>query len=653
MAGRRSTATTSRGPSHSAPYGQACLYCFKAKCRCVSREDGNGCERCHRLQKVCHSSEAIRKRGKAKAAAAGTPSASTANTRVAHIEEKLDSLMSLLQTVTKEPSAALALKEAVKQQSSQTQIQRERAQAQTLHVVDTPVSLSSPATDAAALAMAASPDTPVLFESLSRSSLEMAWTLFHSTFLPFCPFLWLPPDTTAQRLQRHRPFLLRCIVAVTTTLVRDKIAQGRAIKEILAHETLVENKNSMDLLLGLLVYISWGTDPMVSRSGTLSRLVMLALSIVCDMRLNRPLPVDQHMLTTYTTNKGEVETKGSGGRGHVDAGSHMDDRGTEEDDILSADDEALEKQRAVLGCFLITSSISVYFAQIDGMRWTPQMGECLDAVQAHGTSNPLTHHSDAVLAYQVRLQQIVQRAVHSREPAASLPPYITEAFLTNLEELKAAPPQLLAQNDITGAVFVAHIHYVELSLNEMTFSACIPPQPVSVNGTTSPTEDPTARIACYWRSVHAIRGLCDVLLDGVPDHAFGGISFMVWAQLSRAIVTLVRLATIASPELDSHAVRSIVDPLDVLDRFAEHSKSAAAGLGRGLWRGPQLQHDDIYGRVAQLVRVLRAAVAARLESVEPLVNDLNVPPWPMVESVMGQTTGGWGDIWLEGVFPRF
>lgn len=45
MPGRRSVEAAPRGPSHSAPYGQACMHCFKAKCRCVSRLDGDGCER--------------------------------------------------------------------------------------------------------------------------------------------------------------------------------------------------------------------------------------------------------------------------------------------------------------------------------------------------------------------------------------------------------------------------------------------------------------------------------------------------------------------------------------------------------------------------------------------------------------------------------
>jgi hypothetical protein len=230
------------------------------------------------------------------------------------------------------------------------------------------------------------------------------------------------------------------------------------------------------------------------------------------------------------------------------------------------------------------------------------------------------------------------------------------------------------QAQLWTAILAAHEHYVELSLNEMTFSANYVP-PTAATGTTAESAGtsplPTAnmdRVQCYWRSVHAIRALCDALLEGVPATAFAGFSFVVWAQLCRAIVTLVRLSTLpplaplVEVSIDTRAVRATVDLLDVLDRFAERLKSAAAGLGRGLWLGPQRQIDDIFGRVAHLVRVLRAAVATRLETSEAAgvqlsrVNadgDDSRPAWGIVESVLAQTTVGWGDIWLEGMFPRF
>ncbi|KAL1901795.1 hypothetical protein Sste5346_001498 [Sporothrix stenoceras] len=652
MPARRSVEAAPRGPSHSAPYGQACLHCFKAKCRCVSRPDGDGCERCHRLQKTCHSSEAIRKRSRPKAASPVLTSG-TSDERVANIEEKLDGIMSMLQSVTQAPAPATAaalrdifggrmdehLRGAIIDQLPLPPAQPTKNRPQCQH---TPVSLSSPAT------------------ADGSSSNEGASVTGNSA--------------------QQRPFLLRCIVAATTTLVRDKVAQGRAIKELLAKEMLLENKSNLDLLLGLLVYIAWGSDPMVSRSGTLSRLVMMAQSIVCDMRLNKPLPVDQHLLTTYTSSNEKCDEKGydreDGAEGAVDTDQ-------EKDTFLSEEEETLEKQRAVLGCFLITSSTSIYFAQIDGMRWTPQMDDCLRAVEAHTSCL-----GDFVLAYQVRLQQVVQRAIHSREHEAALPLYITQAFQTQLEELKGRRPQFPptsprnldqdVQNQLWGTIFTAHEHYVELSLNEMTFSANYSPSPEAAAQTTATDGTEAAgaasdvdRVQCYWRSVHAIRALCDSLLEGVPATSFAGYSFMVWAQLSRAIVTLVRLSTLpplaplVEVSIDTRSVRATIDLLDVLDRFAERLKSAAAGLGRGLWLGPQRQIDDIFGRVAHLVRVLRAAVATRLEASEVgLIGDSHVggipgagegdrPPWAMVESVLAQTTVGWGDIWLEGMLPRF
>ncbi|KAI8622914.1 hypothetical protein F5Y19DRAFT_460573 [Xylariaceae sp. FL1651] len=39
--------------ARSAQYGQACQSCTKAKCRCLPRVDGDGCERCCRLKKAC------------------------------------------------------------------------------------------------------------------------------------------------------------------------------------------------------------------------------------------------------------------------------------------------------------------------------------------------------------------------------------------------------------------------------------------------------------------------------------------------------------------------------------------------------------------------------------------------------------------------
>ena len=83
------TAPPEASVRESAPYGRACAGCAKAKCRCILREDQQQqtCERCHRLRQLCVPSPVIRKQKVKKP-----------RHRTAHLEEKLDSLVSLLRS---------------------------------------------------------------------------------------------------------------------------------------------------------------------------------------------------------------------------------------------------------------------------------------------------------------------------------------------------------------------------------------------------------------------------------------------------------------------------------------------------------------------------------------------------------------------------
>ena len=160
---------------------------------------------------------------------------------------------------------------------------------------------------------------------------EACLATFRSRMLPYFAFIHIPNDLTAQKLQ-DRPFLFRAIIAVASPSTIQKVARGKELKRILAQTTLVENQSSIDLLLCLLTYVAWSYDQFLNRSGTLSRLMLLAMSLVYDLRLNKPLPSDVHMIGAF----------GMGFDCYNDPGQ-------------SADQGLLERQRAVLGCFLLSS----------------------------------------------------------------------------------------------------------------------------------------------------------------------------------------------------------------------------------------------------------------------------------------------------------
>jgi len=81
--------TTDSEFSSPAPYGQACIDCSRAKCKCMRRPAGGSCQRCLRRGTECRLPTSVRQKG---IQALGSQTASTAR-----LEKKLDTLVSLLQ----------------------------------------------------------------------------------------------------------------------------------------------------------------------------------------------------------------------------------------------------------------------------------------------------------------------------------------------------------------------------------------------------------------------------------------------------------------------------------------------------------------------------------------------------------------------------
>ncbi|KAJ5087225.1 hypothetical protein N7456_010841 [Penicillium angulare] len=78
-----------RSTGRSAPYGQACLGCFKNKSKCIPRLEGDGCERCYRLKRPCNPADPLRRRNDKKP--------NPTDVRVAKLESAIEQLVSLIQ----------------------------------------------------------------------------------------------------------------------------------------------------------------------------------------------------------------------------------------------------------------------------------------------------------------------------------------------------------------------------------------------------------------------------------------------------------------------------------------------------------------------------------------------------------------------------
>jgi hypothetical protein len=322
---------------------------------------------------------------------------------------------------------------------------------------------------------------------------------------------------------------------------------------------------AMDLLQGLLVYIAWGWDHVRSGLG-LSRLVILAISLVGELRLDKPIPSDAHAFRLFNPGPGYPQE---------DISSDMSMQ------------LVLEGQRALLGCFLLSCVVSAYFGEVDAMRWTPKMEEALLTLSMNENCP-----SDAVLALQVRLQLLAAKAAEVRGRPATDDAQGTKHIASLLRQLKDLPPSIPSAGPMTSLpptatistrVLMAQSYYIEID----TIGAMYAASPVFGHLTID-------SLSYFRQSVFAIESCTSGLLALAPSE-FVGISFIQWVQLTRCAVVLHHLTLLQDPGWDLSALRAIVDLPVLLNHMTEKLEETAREKGED-------DYDGVFIQLAQGVQ---------------------------------------------------
>lgn len=170
--------------------------------------------------------------------------------------------------------------------------------------------------------------------------------------LPSFPFINLTPDITAWQLNQDRPFLLQAILTVTTLSTQKKLARAEELKRTLFTSAFLNVQSNIDLLLGLLTYLTWNTDAFLGGADLVSRLMMLAISLVYDLRLFKLSPPDVKLIMTITQGQ-----------------PYENDQSATEETVQSL----MEKQRAVLACFILSSKYAWSPLKLKAIRSRPSL----------------------------------------------------------------------------------------------------------------------------------------------------------------------------------------------------------------------------------------------------------------------------------------
>lgn len=205
--------------------------------------------RCFRLQKDCQPSIPNRKRSQKK----------VPGSRTAHLEEKLDDLVSLIrsQTAVKGPNESPP--------------------------VPTPGSLGQSGSDATALPSLSSDSSPNTVNTsappcrawggktnptnstanveidhyVPENEAQERLDLFRRDYPQFGPVVYIPSNVTAKELHQTRPLLWISIMACTTRSTKEAHVIGDKVRHIVSERVVRQYERSLDLLQGLLVFLCW------------------------------------------------------------------------------------------------------------------------------------------------------------------------------------------------------------------------------------------------------------------------------------------------------------------------------------------------------------------------------------------------------------
>lgn len=198
-----------------------------------------------------------------------------AETEASRLEHKLDGLFTLLKSSTQVARVAerppiistplelhsLSHDDVDDIMSASDTSHYEQVDARTTrHVHDyghyvTPIASSS----ASSRSTLVNAQTALLHPSLQPSpqDAELYLDRFRTDFAKHLPFIVISPSVTSYQLCQESPILWVCIMTVASNKSTQQIALSKEARAIFGQEAFVRKTKNMDLLLAILVYITW------------------------------------------------------------------------------------------------------------------------------------------------------------------------------------------------------------------------------------------------------------------------------------------------------------------------------------------------------------------------------------------------------------
>ncbi|KAM3431718.1 hypothetical protein NHJ13734_007174 [Beauveria thailandica] len=442
-----------------------------------------------------------------------TTAASACTSRVAQLEQKLDGIMSLLESSQRSNrrrpsstgSSASTAGDAPSSSSPLTPDSHSHSHnnpsplRRTRAAVDTTARGAIPSDEeerqrmsaAAAHTDRGSAESIELVPGFAVTFAEAAEYLqiYRKDYMPVFPFVIVEETTKPHELHRNAPALFWMIMAAVAQTSEEVDAAVKTwLRHYVAETMIIKQEKTLELLQAILVHLVWGSFHFYIDAET-PLFMNLAQNIVFDLKLDWPPEQGQlfkHSLLGAAwchTNKPHLVRRR---KPHTPA-----------------------EIRAVLGLHYATSVSMSMFRRGPGVTWNSYLTKSCESIAAL-----CQHPLDEALAASVRLQRIAQRGLSALPgteyvwgPSATVYSHAQEMTLSltrdNMDKFVHSQTPLI-QNDVM-------FHHLYLALLVRLYEPVLGMQPAvsssSDNSANSTARAPFHRTAMLWKLVDACRAL--------------------------------------------------------------------------------------------------------------------------------------------------
>ncbi|OAL38891.1 hypothetical protein AYO20_01642 [Fonsecaea nubica] len=381
------------------------------------------------------------------------------------------------------------------------------------------------------------------FDQFIKSSDEARLMLdvFRNEFMPYFPFVIIQPHTSLEELREQKPFLLMVVMLVTCRHdIPRQTALGKTLKELIGQKMMTYGEQSLDLLQGLLVYLAW-YNVNIHLGGQLTVIVHLVMSVMIDLGLNK----------NYVPRKYAKPQ-----RDYFRLDRQEGARGT------------LEDRRTYLGCFYLTSLISMTARDFEAIRYTKYTEECYTII-----SEAAELPSDLYLVQLTRLSYFIDkisRTIIQREwdPSSSISAPIgayVKSLEAELRKYKASMTLDIAQS----VLLLMHYHAVETFLCEIALDENVP---ASRYGSFS-----TTRLDLLFACLSSAKNFFE-LFHSLPSSIYFDLPYCIFTIVSHLFVDLSKLSLCQHEGWDQNYVATCLNFGDVMDHLSKKTEEASEFL---------------------------------------------------------------------------